>query len=574
MEAATVGVVDEIVCPTAKCKAPVSAAHGCACGFESCTSGYSMSHKHSTKLVVLLLCVAAHGAAQTAGSGSISGAVRDAATGEPVAQASVSVHMPNGALVSSQADPQGQYTINSLPPGTYRLSASGPMEKGQAQAPQQEKTVSLVAGQNLASIDFRLPSLGVISGRVVDENKEPVVGVPVVLVEKRYDHGALRYSLANGRTQTNDAGVYRLTGIPTGAAILVETANPFPPKSTEGDTPANTFYPSALAPDLAETIVLNPGETRDGVDIQQKKLPAYCVQGVVEGAPESGLNLDFSDAVVRNSPQSNTRNFAGKTKPDGTFRVCGLHSGQYSFVAAGKSPGAGQVEFLAASGTVEVKSEDVRDFKMQPASTSSVSVEVVWDGEPPPQNPSGALTLRGRSGQFIVGFNGTGNFSRSVMPQPDGYTIDVQGVNGNGRYVKDITCGGVSVLHGTAALGGAESCGALRVVLAHDGSTLAAHVLDTDGNPIPEVWVVIIPESAVTEAAMSAAMVYGQTGANGVYMARSLPPGKYRVLATNETIDMAANHVDKLWLAQQRAQEVELSASASIQVKLEPQPLQ
>jgi protocatechuate 3,4-dioxygenase beta subunit len=481
--------------------------------------------------------------------------------------------MPNGAVVSSQADPQGQYTLNSLPAGTYRFSASGPMEKGQAQAPQQEKTVRLDAGQNLASIDFRLPSLGVIGGRVVDENKEPVAGVPVVLVEKRYDHGALRYSLAAGRTQTNEAGVYRVTGIPTGAAFLVETANQFPPKPTEGATPANTFYPNALAADLAEAIVLNPGETRDGVDIQQKKLPAYCVQGIVEGAPESGLNLDFSDAVVGNSPQSNGRNSAGKTKPDGTFRVCGLHPGQYSFIAAGISQAAGQAEFLA-SGTVEVKSEDVREFKLQPALTSAVSAEVVWDGDPPAQSPNGALTLRGVIKQLMVGFYGTGIFSRSGMLQPDNYTIDVQGVSGNGRYVKDITCGGVSVLHGTAALGGAESCGALRVILAHDGSTLAARVLDADGNPIPEVWVAIVPESAVTEASMSAAMVYGQTGANGVYTARSLPPGKYRVLATNETIDLAANRVDKLWLAQQRAQEVELGPSASVQIKLAPQPLQ
>jgi hypothetical protein len=535
-----------------------------------------MSHKHSAKLAVVLLFSAAPGAAQTAasGSGSITGVVRDTATGEPVAQASVSAHMPNGAVVSSQADPQGQYTLNSLPAGTYRLSASGPLEKGQAQTPQQEKTVRLDVGQKLASIDFRLPSLGIIGGRVVDENKEPVAGVPVVLVEKRYDHGALRYSLAAGRAQTNEAGVYRLTGIPTGAAFLVETANPFPPKSTEGDTPANTFYPNALAADLAEAIVLNPGETRDGVDIQQKKLPAYCVQGVVEGAPESGLNLDFSDAVVRNSPQSSGRNSAGKTKPDGTFRVCGLHSGQHSFIAAGISQTAGQTEFLA-SGTVEVKSEDVREFKLQPALTSAVSVEVAWDGDPPAQSLNGVLTLRGRIEQLIieqlvVGFNGTGTFSRSGMLHPDDYTVDVQGVNGNGQYVKDITCGGASVLHGTAALGGTESCGALRIVLARDGSTLAAHVLDADGNPIPEVWVAIVPESAATEAAMSAAMVYGQTGANGVYTARSLPPGKYRVLATNETIDLAANRVDKLWLAQQRAQEVEIGPSASVQIKLQP----
>jgi len=69
---------------------------------------------------------------------------------------------------------------------------------------------------------------------------------------------------------------------------------------------------------------------------------------------------------------------------------------------------------------------------------------------------------------------------------------------------------------------------------------------------------------------MSARMTLGQTSANGVYSSGALPPGKYRVLATNETIDLAANRVDKLWLAQSHAPEVEIGPNASVQLKLEP----
>jgi hypothetical protein len=83
----------------------------------------------------------------------------------------------------------------------------------------------------------------------------------------------------------------------------------------------------------------------------------------------------------------------------------------------------------------------------------------------------------------------------------------------------------------------------------------------------------IVPESAATEAAMSAVMTVGQTGINGVYSAGALAPGKYRVLAANETIDLAANRVNKLWAAQSRGQEVEIGTNASVQVKLEPQAL-
>jgi hypothetical protein len=323
---------------------------------------------------------------------------------------------------------------------------------------------------------------------------------------------------------------------------------------------------------LAAEIVLSPGEARNGVDIHRVKLPTDCVDGGVEGAPGGGLDLAVHDAVVLDTHDEAYH----KTKPDGTFRVCGLHRGQYLFLGNGGSPGAGQPPFLAA-GTVDVTDDDVHDLKLLPASMSSISAEFVWDGDPAAQLPNlnGVLSLQGRSEGFNLAFAIPGSFTRSVMLQPDNYTIDVlRGLSGGGRYLKEITCGGRSVLHGVAPLGGAASCGALRFVIAHDGGTLTARVADKDSNPIPDAYVAIVPESAATEAEMSAAMTVGQTGLNGVYSASALAPGKYRVLATNETIDLAANRVDKLWAAQSGGQEVEVGANASVQVKLEPQTLQ
>jgi hypothetical protein len=528
--------------------------------------------KGAALLCLALLFLATACAAQTAGTGSITGVVRDAGTGAPVANAGVSLRLPGGQTASCRVDAQGQYTLGGLPAGTYRINASGPLEKGQTLAPRQEKTVRLEPGQKLSAIDFRLPSMGVIGGRVLDENQAPVSGVHVVLVEKRYDHGALRYALAGGRVQTDDAGAYRLTGVPSGESFLVETRDPLAEGPVERDTPADTLYPNVLSAELATEIVLGPGETRDGIDIQQRRLPSYCVDGTVEGVTESRLGLDFSDAVVANSSHAAQSALTGKAKPDGTFHFCGIHRGQYVVTAYGPLPGP----FLA-TGILEVPNGDVRGFKLPPASMSPVSGEFVLDGDPPPNapGPSGAVTLQGqRFGmQFSFGFGGAGSLSRVVMLLPDDYTVDLHAIS-SGWYAKSITCGGRSVLHGVAPLGGAESCGALRFVFAHDGGSLTARVADKDGNPISEAYVAIVPESAATEAEMSAVMTFGQTGVNGVYSASALAPGKYRVLATNDTIDLAANRVATLWAAQSRGQEVEIGANAGVQVKLEPQSLQ
>jgi hypothetical protein len=519
-----------------------------------------------------LLFLATACAPQSVAPGSIGGIVRDAGTGAPVADAGVSLRLRNGSSVASRVDALGQYTLDGLPSGTYRVEAFGPLEKGQTLAPQQEKTVRLEPGQSLTAIDFRLPSMAVISGRVLDENGKPAPGEPVVLVEKRYDHGALRYRLAGGRTQTDEAGVYRLTGVPVGEVFLVEAQAL--PTAAPGDSPASTFYPNALSAESAAEIVLSPGETRNGVDIHRAKLPTYCVDGTVEYAPAFTV-LEFFDTLVGNSSHAVQHNpdGTGKMKPDGTFHICGLHSGQYAFTAeapVAQSP-------LFAAGTLEVPNGDVRGFRLAPAVMSPVSAEFVLDGDPPAHapGPSGAVTLQGQrlSMQFSFGFGGAGSLSRVAMLLPDDYTVDLRAMS-SGWYAKSITCGGRSVLHGTAPLGGATSCGALRFVIAHDGGTLTARVADKDGNPIPDAYVAIVPESAATEAEMSAAMTVGQTGMKGVYSASALPPGKYRVLATNETIDLAANRVDKLWAAQSRGQEVEIGANASVQVKLEPQTLQ
>jgi hypothetical protein len=74
--------------------------------------------------------------------------------------------------------------------------------------------------------------------------------------------------------------------------------------------------------------------------------------------------------------------------------------------------------------------------------------------------------------------------------------------------------------------GRGTSRGALRFAFAHDGGTLTVRVADKHGNPISDAYVAIVPESAATEAEMSAVMTVGPTSLNGVYSASALSAGK------------------------------------------------
>jgi hypothetical protein len=309
-------------------------------------------------LLCLSLVLATACAAQTTETGSISGVVRDAATGAPVRGVVVSLTFPRDGTVLNPVDTQGRYTLTGIPQGTYRIRASSPLQKDQI------VTVTLEAGQNLTSVDFQLPNVAFVSGRVLDENDKAVPNAQVFFAEKLYDYGALWYSLGSERAWTDETGAYRLTGIPAGTAILVEAQ--LRRAVTDGDTPADTFYPHALSVQSAMEIVLSPGETLSGVDIRQIKLPCYCVDGAVEGGPESALDLATKDVLFLDSfsHSAQTRS-VGRTEPNGTFHVCGLHRGQFAFAAVGSSADAGRLPFYA-SGALEVTNHDVRDFKCCP----------------------------------------------------------------------------------------------------------------------------------------------------------------------------------------------------------------
>jgi hypothetical protein len=115
-----------------------------------------------------------------------------------------------------------------------------------------------------------------------------------------------------------------------------------------------------------------------------------------------------------------------------------------------------------------VTNTDLRDVKLPHSLVCpTISAEFVWDGDAPRSFPVSG-DAQSASAQRLGStwrLRRPGSFSRFPL-QPDNYTIDLlRGINGPGQYAKEITCGGRSVLHGTAPLGGAISCGALRFVI-------------------------------------------------------------------------------------------------------------
>jgi hypothetical protein len=120
---------------------------------------------------------------------SIAGAVVRAGTDEPLRKAQVHLTLKDDQGwknfdVVTAAD--GKFVFEGLAPGTYRLSVShdGYVTKSYGPEGEQEATLTLAAGQKMEVLIFRLQKCAVITGRVVDEDGDPVPGADVVAVQR------------------------------------------------------------------------------------------------------------------------------------------------------------------------------------------------------------------------------------------------------------------------------------------------------------------------------------------------------------------------------------------------------
>jgi protocatechuate 3,4-dioxygenase beta subunit len=181
-------------------------------------------------LTVLALCVATAAAQDKAQDknqdaapklGRIAGTVTAGGGGPPMKDVEIHVRRNTPEQRMAVTDAQGRYVIRDVAPGQLRLSANAPDSSGRAGfGPNAARQITLAPGQELTGVDFRMVIQGRISGKVVDQNNEPVVGISVFLVAREYSYGVLRAVFA-GAGSTDDQGAYRLQRVQPGRAYAV-----------------------------------------------------------------------------------------------------------------------------------------------------------------------------------------------------------------------------------------------------------------------------------------------------------------------------------------------------------------
>ncbi|MEO7145353.1 MAG: carboxypeptidase-like regulatory domain-containing protein, partial [Bryobacteraceae bacterium] len=230
------------------------------------------------------------------------------AAGEPIRKANLTLRpmdtKPGEASVQPYAatsDAEGKFAFEAVEPGRYQLWAERPGYMRQAYGakrnPMQGTMLTLSAGQHMKDVNITLMPQAVISGKVTDEDGDPVARVQVRSMRQAYMNGK-RQLLPSGGGTTDDTGEFKMTGLSPGRYYLSaapmrngffgENARPATrPAAGEAAKPEEayvaTYYPGVTDATAATPIEVAAGRDLPGINIRLQKSQVFRVQGKVAG---------------------------------------------------------------------------------------------------------------------------------------------------------------------------------------------------------------------------------------------------------------------------------------------------
>ncbi len=564
-------------------------------------------------LLSALLLANAQESSPASNASSIAGAVVKEPGSEPLKKVLVQVvaeDQKQGGDYTATTDADGHFRVEKVVPGRYRifLEKAGLVGVNERGLKSDVNVVTVQAGQPVEDLLFRMLPTAVISGRVTDEDGDPMFGVRVIAFRKK-PRKAAREAVGSGAT--NDLGEYRLAGLFPGQYSLLAMPPPdfrdyetqrekSPPSTNPGDAQpdtryVSTYYPGTYDAMQASVLTLKAG---DEMPVNFTLAPArtYRIRGIVTGVtagqkPVLELVSKAGDAYGVN---------ANEIGSDGQFEVRGVAPGSY-VLRAGAGTGT---QLLAVHQDVSVVAADVEGVKLIPLPSFTLSGHLHNDGSAAGDLTQYVVNLRLAElpedpaffmSQDFFGTNASvdrlGNFEWKDV-NPGTYIVQVYGGGGQGSYfLKSVTLGGRDIATGFTASGPAT----LDVVVSTKAGMVEGTVVEkvtvekgkdadtnpanddpvnnnhiNNGHPLANVTVVAVPEEKYRT--LPDRVATGSTDQHGRYVIRGLAPGSYTLYAWQDVEDGMWRNPDflKSQEANGAAVKVEEGSHQTIELKLSP----
>lgn len=503
---------------------------------------------------------------------SVEGTVVNSATGEPVAKARVTLTpaAPRKDAYATTTDAAGHFLIDEVDAGRFSLIAS---RSGYNQpvsshgGPKPNPAFTLEKGQKMKDVELKLAPEGVISGRILDADGDPLEDVNIECLSVEYKRGK-RQLVASHRTNANELGEFRLPRLAAGKYIIRAIYSHYdeipaqerPARAAAGAGQAaseryvTTYYPSTMNPNNASPIEVSPGAQIGGITITLVRTRTFSIKGHVNSGSER-VGLWQGGELRLRSPMG------ADVDSQGRFQFDGVAPGSYVLFAGGEHTGARM--------PLEVHDENIEGLELSPQPDGEILVRTVIEGE-------GDLKHAPR--QFLITARTSGE-SSMCHPQDDspckftdhrwdspcdvlpiGLPVDY--------YVKSARLGEQDVLDtGFEFTPGVT--GVLTLVLSPNIGQIEGSVANAKGEPAAGAKITLIPGGSHRSPTRYKT---GDTDQNGHFIIKGVAPGEYKIYAWEDIEEGAYEDPDfmKPHESDGQALSIQQSAHENVQLKLIP----
>ncbi len=505
------------------------------------------------------------------GKCSLEGTVVSAVSGEPLSKATVVIEgiAPDNAGVIFRADTEttGAFALRNIDPGRYRMHAqrAGFVDQAYGTKPANRRgtPLALQPGMAIKDVAFKLTPQGVVTGRIITPDAEPIANVAISLSRIAYtSHG--RKQLANvNQVATNDLGEYRIFNIPPGRYYLSAALPASPAAATPAFAP--TWYSGTVDPQSAVALDVQPGQTVSGVDLAMLKIAEHRVSGTIDSRNSGPAGPIRINLEPRGAGLSATSNISDVTRDSAPGFEIQAPPGSYYLVAQ-KTTGPTRFTGIAPidvttydvtgvaitlqppvtlPGQLRIAgSDDLRAFANSKVLVTAESKESTSDVAPAPVASDGTFTL---TGTVIDSLN------IGVSGMPPGY------------YVKSVTYAQQEVRE--TGLTYVESSDPIGIVVSPNAATVSGVVHNDAGEPVAGATVVLAPPPAMRNPPRNFRTT--TTDQTGYFAIGSLAPGDYTLFAWDDVQVNQYYDPDFLMTAESRGQKLTLEEGSQEVVNYE-----
>jgi protocatechuate 3,4-dioxygenase beta subunit len=508
------------------------------------------------------------------GTAMIRGRVVDAQSGRPISLATLTAFAPELASENRtiSTNSEGRYELRNLPAGRYTLSVSRAgyltLRYGQRRPLEQGSVLRLLDKQMADNVDFALPRMSVISGRITDEEGEPVAGANVAAMQMVFFDGGRRpvFAGVGAGSSTDEAGQFRIGGlVPGDYFVRADLRETWP--GTEAGVErlfgySTTYFPGTTNAG-ARRVTVGLGAEAANTDFSLLPGRSANVSGTVvdsRGQPVTNGMVGLVQSI--GGQESGSRGGDGGLFGDeGRFTIRDVMPGEYTLRVLARSDNGSAPELAVMPITID--GVDV-ELAVTTSSGWTATGRVVTDSGSPagiPRdrifissrsivptglstvsgNPQGPGRVRPDSSFFLDGIFGR---SRLVVTVPEGWMVKAilrDGVDVAGKPIETLNGGTLS---------------GVQILVSDRLTSVAGQLTSDEGASITGGTVLVFsadPEKWFESSWFVRAVRPDQQGR---YEVKGLPPGEYLAVALDYVQDRMWNDPEYLESLRRYAQRV------------------